>query len=491
MSRDLPPGWVEAKLGELCQFDNGRAFKPNEWSTNGLPIIRIQNLNNDSANFNYCDFDVDSRYHVKTGDLLFAWSGTPGTSFGAHVWTRGDAVLNQHIFNVRFDDKNTDRDFLKFAINQQLDELIHRAQGGVGLRHVTKGVVEDTSLQLPPLPEQRRIVERIEALLAKGARAEAALLAAIPDLLDRYRRSLLAAAFRGDLSGAVECDAGDRHAETLAEVRRAAIRRSDGQGRRARRDVLPPDPEGTAPLPPGWIYLSLDQLISGIDTGKSFRCIERPPSGDEAGVLKISAVTWGVFDEEESKTAADRDRLDPAARVRPGDLLISRANTLELVGACTLVHDVRRELYLSDKILRLRSLAGLERWVMWFLRSPAGRRQLEAKSSGNQLSMRNIGQDALRSVAVPITARAEMDRVVARLEHELAGIERIRSLASAARGRHADLIRSVLAKAFRGELVPQDPSDEPASVLLERIRAERGGQPQARRRGRRPRGEAV
>ena len=84
-------------FGSTCTLQNGRAFKPSEWSEIGTPIVRIQNLNDESKSFNYCNFEVEERFHIKTGDLLFSWSGTPGTSFGAFFWNRGKGFLNQHL----------------------------------------------------------------------------------------------------------------------------------------------------------------------------------------------------------------------------------------------------------------------------------------------------------------------------------------------------------------------------------------------------------
>ena len=107
--RELPVGWVEVPIGELCDLRNGRAFKPVEWSDTGIPIVRIQNLNNSSAKFNNYQGQVDAKHLLSGGELLFAWSGTPGTSFGAHIWDGGEAALNQHIFRVDFDDGITDR----------------------------------------------------------------------------------------------------------------------------------------------------------------------------------------------------------------------------------------------------------------------------------------------------------------------------------------------------------------------------------------------
>ena len=94
----VPDNWALIKLGQAVDLINGRAFKPSDWTPTGFPIVRIQNLNNPLASFNRYDGDVKDKFLIDTGDLLISWSGTPGTSFGAHIWDRGPAVLNQHIF---------------------------------------------------------------------------------------------------------------------------------------------------------------------------------------------------------------------------------------------------------------------------------------------------------------------------------------------------------------------------------------------------------
>ncbi|GKT19227.1 hypothetical protein AVHY2522_21705 [Acidovorax sp. SUPP2522] len=127
---ELPNNWIETEIGNLCSLKNGRAFKPSEWQSSGLPIVRIQNLNNPTSTYNYFQGEVDERNRLRGGELLFAWSGTPGTSFGAHVWRDGDAVLNQHIFRVDFDETLLDKRFFRSAINQKLGELIDVAYGG-------------------------------------------------------------------------------------------------------------------------------------------------------------------------------------------------------------------------------------------------------------------------------------------------------------------------------------------------------------------------
>jgi type I restriction enzyme S subunit len=174
----IPREWSFTTVGRVLEMVNGRAFKPTEWLEHGLPIIRIQNLNNPLAPFNHCDpLTVDARHRVRDGDLLISWSGTPGTSFGAFIWARGDAALNQHIFRCVLNGEDFSKEFLRLGINSQLAVLIGQAQGGVGLQHVTKGTLQSLLLPLPPLAEQHRIVAKVDELMAlcdqlESARAE-------------------------------------------------------------------------------------------------------------------------------------------------------------------------------------------------------------------------------------------------------------------------------------------------------------------------------
>lgn len=162
-------------LGELCSLVNGDAYRETDWRPTGVPIVRIQNLNDASKPFNYWQGRLDDRVNVNSGDVLLAWSGTPGTSFGAHLWNRGRAVLNQHIFRVDLDLQRIDARYAVLAINEQLDELIGRAHGAVGLRHVTKGEVESLLIPLPELRTQQRVATAVHEQLALAAGAESAL----------------------------------------------------------------------------------------------------------------------------------------------------------------------------------------------------------------------------------------------------------------------------------------------------------------------------
>jgi len=144
----------KARIGDVCRLVNGRAFKPTDWNKHGLPIVRIQNLNNLNANFNYFNGEVKEKFLIDNGELLFSWSGTPGTSFGAFFWQRGRAVLNQHIFRVLVDSAKVDKNYFRYALNSRINHIIDQSHGGVGLKHITKGKLEATTVPFPTLTEE-------------------------------------------------------------------------------------------------------------------------------------------------------------------------------------------------------------------------------------------------------------------------------------------------------------------------------------------------
>jgi len=233
-----------------------------------------------------------------------------------------------------------------------------------------------------------------------------------------------------------------------------------------------PDTSKLPKLPEGWTWTNLDHLLTRIESGSSFKCDERPPEGKEIGVVKVSAVTWGTYDEQASKTCTDPARIDLSSLVKANDFLFSRANTIELIGACVIAKHVIKRVMLSDKILRFHFAGVNKQWVLLCLRTAFGRTEIQQLSTGNQMSMRNIGQDRIRQIRVPLPPEAEIPRIVAEVDRHLSRADVLATSIAQAKRRAQRLRRAILAAAFQGRLVPQDPHDEPASVLLERIRAQ-------------------
>ncbi len=180
----VPEGWEEHRLSDACELINGRGFKPHEWDTEGYPIIRIQNLNG-SDEFNYYSGEFNPKILVRNGELLFAWSGSRGTSFGPHIWRGSDAVLNYHTWRV-VPKETTSKDFLVHYLRHITTAIEATAHGASALVHTQKDTMEKRRCVLPPLPEQRKIadilstwdeaIEKTEALLINARTQKRALM---------------------------------------------------------------------------------------------------------------------------------------------------------------------------------------------------------------------------------------------------------------------------------------------------------------------------
>jgi type I restriction enzyme S subunit len=144
----IPNDWHTPMLGSVCTLVNGRGFKPFEWSENGLPIIRIQNLNG-SDEFNYYEGHYDPKIFIEHGQLLFAWSGSRGTSFGPHVWSGGNALLNYHTWKMLIDTSAIESDFFFHALKALTKTIEDSAHGASALVHTQKGEMEKLCFPVP------------------------------------------------------------------------------------------------------------------------------------------------------------------------------------------------------------------------------------------------------------------------------------------------------------------------------------------------------
>ena len=152
----IPKSWEWCRVGTVAEYVNGLAFKPKDWETSGLPIIRIQNLTDYNKPLNYTTKKFDDKFKVENGDLLFSWSAT----LDSFIWKGQTAWLNQHIFKVN-PRVGIFKGYLYYALKaivSNLSDITH----GLTMKHLTRGVFENYSFPLPPLAEQKRIVAKIE-----------------------------------------------------------------------------------------------------------------------------------------------------------------------------------------------------------------------------------------------------------------------------------------------------------------------------------------
>lgn len=173
----IPVDWEIKPIKAVCKLINGRGFKPFEWVKTGLPIIRIQNLNG-SDDFNFYQGTYDKKLEVEYGQLLFAWSGSRGTSFGPHVWVGPRGLLNYHTWKVQVYELEIDKGFFLYALRQLTSFIEDNAHGASALVHTQKWEMEGFEFPLPPtkteqeaiagaLSDADALIESLEQLIAK------------------------------------------------------------------------------------------------------------------------------------------------------------------------------------------------------------------------------------------------------------------------------------------------------------------------------------
>jgi type I restriction enzyme S subunit len=346
------------------------------------------------------------------------------------------------------------------------------------------------TIPVAPLNEQRRIVAKIEALQARSSAAKEAL-DAIPPLLEKFRQSVLAAAFRGDLTKKWREAHPDVEpaSELLKRIR--AERRRKWQEANPKKQYVEPEPvdtEGFPELPVGWCWASVEELCwDGPTNGYS-----GATEGTSLGTLtmKLSATTLGKLLVNDSTTKRLTETLEAGSKfwLRPGDLLVQRANSLPYLGAAAIFEPGDEPMVYPDLMIRLRAIDLMTTTLLWrYFNSMACRQWFQSKATGTAGNMPKINGEVLRRTAIPVPPRTEAERLLELVAQVFEVIDAVADRSSALDGLQNSLNQSILAKAFRGALVPQDPNDEPAQVLLDRIRRERDGQGAATaKRGRKP-----
>ncbi len=484
----LPKGWEEVALSQIAEVRLGRQRSPRRATgPHMVPYLRAANVTwkgIDLTDVKEMDFTPHEQgtYRLEPGDILLSEaSGSPSEVGKPAIW-RGQmesCCFQNTLIRVRSMDPDL-RDYLhRHFLADALTGRFGAASRGVGIHHLGAEAMSKWVVRIAPAQVRNRIVEAVDRSLSRLDET-VALLERVQRNLRRYRASVLKAAVEGRLvpteAALARAERRDYEPASAFLKRILAERRSrwEAEGKRGPvEDPEAPDTSDLPRLPTGWCWAGLEHFLLAIQAGKNFQCLERPPEAGEVGVVKVSAVTWGTFDEQESKTCPSPELVNEEHFIRPGDFLISRANTIQLVAACVIVSRIEMTLMLSDKILRLRTVGKVDPWLMWVLRSSHGRREIESLATGNQESMRNIGQERIRAIRVPLPPEAECRRIVAEVERQITVIEHSEGVADTSGRRCSRLRQSILKWAFEGKLVDQDPKDEPASALLARIRAER------------------
>lgn len=419
----IHPSWGRTRLADVADVLNGFAFKSMSFSkSEGVPLLRIRDVGSSGTETNYVG-DFDPLYLVKPGNVVVGMDG----DFRVARWTGPIALLNQRVCKISVRDEGLyDAGFLFYALPGYLDAINARTSS-VTVKHLSSRTVQDIPLPLPPLAEQRRIVAAIEEHFSR---------------LDAANRSLAQARRR------------------LATLRTATLAEA----------VADHDP------------VELKSLVTELRYGTSIKCsydAEGPP------VLRIPNVQGGDVDLSDLKFATDADIDLSSFALERGDLLFVRTNgSRDLIGRVASVDKAEGMAFASYLIRARPDRSRLDsRFAVIALSAPASRTVIESKAA-TTAGQYNLNLAALRSLPVPLPSIDTQRSIVADVDHQFSIIDAMETEIDRALRRSAALRRAVLEQAFTGELVQQDPSDEPASIILERIATERAGAPKPSRRRR-------
>ncbi len=466
---NLPKGWAWARIGDICNLINGRAFKSDEWSSKGIPIIRIQNLNNVKKEFHYCDFPVEDKYLVTNGQLLFAWSG----SFGAYIWTKGLAVLNQHIFKVVLDESCIHNIFLLHLLNHNIRTYEQEAHGTAGsLAHITKSKFENSVIPIPPLAEQHRIAAKIEELFSR-LDAGASSLKTVKAQLTRYRHSVLENVFNGRLTAEWR-GKHEGQAEPAPFLLQQIEKERTRKQMRKQKQPICVNTLNLTKLPPLWAWTTISAIAQSMKNG-----IYKPRefySLDGIACLRMYNIQDGSIVWKDIKRMILTPEEVNEYKLDADDILVNRVNSRELVGkAAPISPDLETSVY-ESKNIRLRLFTDFvdSKYVSYWFQVFA--QPYFNRNAQQTVGMASINQEQLGAMPLPLPPLAEQREIVEQIETCFFASRVMENAATRSMILAERLKTSILKKAFCGQLVPPDPNDEPASNLLSRIRS-----PKARR----------
>jgi len=492
----LPDGWVWTTIGEACEV-NPRMTRPEQFDDDTLvsfvPMAAVDEVSGAIVSSEARPIGEVWRGYKRfaEGDVIFA-KITPCMENGKAAIAKG--LLNGiGLGSTEFHVLRTLDDILPqwiyhFVRQESFrGDAAARMTGTAGQLRVPTMFMQEAAIPLAPLPEQRRIVAEIETQFTRLDAAVAALERAQANLR-RYKASVLKTACEGQLvpteAALARAEGRDYEpadqllARILSERRprwiEAEIAKLERQGRmtgsassvRGYKEPVPLESNDLPTLPDGWIWTSLDSLIYyTVDyRGKT------PPSATN-GVPIISAANVKdgelVFDKPRYISHGTYQEVLVRGVPEPEDLIIT---TEAPVGAVALFPDTGTY-HLTRRVIGFQTLEVDNRYLMYCFYGDVTQKHLDKHSRGTTVP--RILKPRLLATPIPLPPLAEQRRIVAEVERRLSVVAALERDVEAALARAARLRQAVLKQAFEGRLVPQDPDDEPASVLLERIRAQR------------------
>lgn len=497
----VPPGWIWVRLQDLFEISRGGSPRPAgdpKYFGGPIPWITVREITKDSSKFlvstegGLTEEGASKSRFVNPGDLLLTNSGA---TLGVPKITGIRACLNDGVAVLRSFHEEPLNDFAYVYLHSQT-HAFRRVNQGMGQPNLNTAIIAGWFFPLPPLAEQVRIVARLDELMALCDRLEEAQrqadcsrmalslaahrrlrmerdttrtdaqffldhfprFTATQDQVEQLKQTIINIAIRGRLV--------HQHNDSTPELPPSETMHQ----RRARKsNVMRPIDNPPFQIPANWKWVRFGEVITDADAGWSPRCEAFPRTGDNWGVLKVSAVSWDRFLPEENKQLLPGVVPPAQAQVRAGDFLISRANTAELIAKSVVVEDQPKNLILSDKIVRLQITEGCSKRYLSLVNnhSDYARAYYTEEASGTSLSMKNVSRAVIYDLPIPLPPEEEQRRIVARVDELLTTCNRLRDQLSSSQDLRREMLKAVLEESLAG--VPERASNASLDSRLEAV----------------------
>jgi type I restriction enzyme S subunit len=480
--------WERVPLRQVAKVINGYPFASSGFNTQaGKPVVRIRDVTSGETSTLFRG-DVSEAPKVEHGDLVIGMDG----DFNSRLWPGDTAWLNQRVCKVEPLDRYYSKGFLAYTIPAYL-KLVNDNTSAITVKHLSSATVQELPLPLPPRAEQDRVASKIDELFSRIDEGERALKR-VEKLVERYRQSVLKAAVTGELTrdwraarkrAGEPAESGAALLARILKARRAAWEAAelaklkakgkppiDDHWKQKYKEPEPPNTTDLPELPEGWVWTSIGEMKSFSLYGPRFSSEDYAVDG--YSILRTSDISASgrVNLATTPKLHLSREEYEKY-KVEQGDLLVTRTGSLGTLA----LYDDDVEANPGAYLIQFRIPApSTTRWYLFhFLRSPTGQRNLLEGGAG--VGRPNLNAPHIESIPVPLPPLEEQSEIIQRIDEVTVLCEKRYADCLHASRSSAALRQSILKAAFSGQLVPQDPKDEPASKLLERIAAERAAAP--------------
>lgn len=479
--RELPVGWVDAPLLGLGELIRGVTYSKNDSSdrsfSGSIPILRANNIQDrhfDTANLVHVPTSLVAQTQiVKAGDVVIATSSGSISVVGKAAQAREDFAMAFGAFCglIRPSNEISPEYFGHFFSSEYYRTAVSDMARGVNINNLKKSHFESLNIPLPPLNEQRRIAAKLDSTLA-AVDACRQRLDGVAAILKRFRQAVLAAATSGELTREWREDNPDEvDASSLAAFLASSHSLAGGH----KRGNAAPPTNGVHDLdekqfPEGWSLVELRDIVRP-DKPITYGILKPGPE-ILAGIPYIRVADYPgdrLCVDGIRKTSFEIDEAYKRSRLEVGDLLLSIRGT---VGRLVTIPPELEGANITQDSARLSIQEVLSAsYIKYSLHSELLQSRMQRAVKGVAVRGINIGD--VRALQVPLPSIQEQEEISRQVESLLSLADQLEERLTSARKIVNRLTSALLAKAFRGELVPQDPTDEPASVLLDRIRAAR------------------